>query len=213
MARKPLSEKTIVDNVLKWGTGGINIDGCRVEGRPRTTHKDGSYRLDSTVNAPIKGYGSIKQDIPQGRFPANIILDEVAGELLDEQSGILRQCSTIGQVDNAGTNDLSFKIGGHKKGMKKPKGFKANTYAGASRFFYCAKASKRERGTDNAHPTVKPIKLMEYLVRLVTPDGGIVLDPFMGSGTTGIAAKNEGFGFVGIERELEYLEIASKRIG
>ena len=84
--------------------------------------------------------------------------------------------------------------------------------AEVSRFFYVAKASKRERGEGNAHPTVKPVKLMEYLVRMITPPGGVVLDPFMGSGTTGVACKNLGFQFIGIEREKEYLKIAKRRI-
>jgi site-specific DNA-methyltransferase (adenine-specific) len=82
----------------------------------------------------------------------------------------------------------------------------------AARFFYCPKVSKSERGEDNTHPTVKPQELMKYLCRLVTPKGGTVLDPFMGSGSTGIAAKDEGFEFIGIEREKEYFEIAEKRI-
>jgi len=82
-----------------------------------------------------------------------------------------------------------------------------------SRFFYCAKASKKERGPDNQHPTVKPISLMRWLVRLVTPPGGLVLDPFTGSGSTGVASVQEGFNFVGIEREAEYVEIAKRRIG
>jgi site-specific DNA-methyltransferase (adenine-specific) len=87
---------------------------------------------------------------------------------------------------------------------------------GASRFFpvfkYQAKASKKDRGTGNIHPTVKPVELMRWLVRLVTPPGGVVLEPFMGSGTTGVAARLEGFGFIGIEREPQYFEISSKRI-
>lgn len=177
MARKPLSEKTIVANVLKWGTGGINIDGCRVE----VDSSDPNHRKATGENGNSEsmfGVGNSKRPatLSQGRFPANIILDEEAGALLDEQSG------------------------------ESQKG-------GASRFFYCAKAGKKERGPDNNHPTVKPIKLMSYLVRLVTPPSGIVLDPFMGSGSTGIAAKNEGFGFIGIEREAEYIEIARHRIG
>ena len=81
-----------------------------------------------------------------------------------------------------------------------------------ARYFYCPKTSKAEKGKDNSHPTVKPIKLMKYLCRLVTPKGGTVLDPFMGSGSTGIAAKNEGFEFIGIEREKEYFEIAERRV-
>ena len=82
----------------------------------------------------------------------------------------------------------------------------------AARFFYCPKVSKSERGEDNTHPTVKPQELMKYLCRLVTPKGGTVLDPFMGSGSTGMACKDEGFEFIGIEREKEYFEIAEKRI-
>ena len=82
----------------------------------------------------------------------------------------------------------------------------------ASRFFYCAKASKKDRGEGNNHPTVKPTDLMRYLCRLVTPPGGVVLDPFTGSGSTGKAALLEGFQFIGIEREQEYIEIASARI-
>jgi site-specific DNA-methyltransferase (adenine-specific) len=84
--------------------------------------------------------------------------------------------------------------------------------ADAARFFYCAKTSKRDRGDGNNHPTVKPTDLMRYLCRLVTPPGGVVLDPFMGSGSTGKAAVAEGFRFIGIEREAEYLEIARRRI-
>lgn len=83
---------------------------------------------------------------------------------------------------------------------------------GASRFFYCAKASKGERGGGNNHPTVKPVALLRYICRLVTPDGGLILDSFAGSGTTGIAAAQEGFNFVGIEREPDYVEIARRRI-
>ena len=81
-----------------------------------------------------------------------------------------------------------------------------------ARYFYCPKTSKAEKGKDNSHPTVKPIKLMKYLCRLITPKGGTVLDPFMGSGSTGIAAKDEGFEFIGIEREKEYFEIAERRV-
>jgi site-specific DNA-methyltransferase (adenine-specific) len=84
---------------------------------------------------------------------------------------------------------------------------------GASRFFYTAKASKRERGEGNDHPTVKPLALMRWLVRLVTPPGGTVLDPFMGSGTTGVAAKEEGFEFVGVELDGHYYDLAQRRIG
>ena len=116
-----------------------------------------------------------------GRFPANIILDEVAGELLDAQSGTLAS----GEVKNTG---------------------------GASRFFYCAKAAKKERGEGNVHPTVKPLKLMKYLVKLVTPPKGVVLDPFTGSGTTAIACMSTQRNFIGFEMDKGYCDIACKRI-
>ena len=178
VARKPLSEKTVAENVLKWGTGGINIDGCRIE----------TYVQ------------------PYGRFPANIILDEESGEMLDEQSGILK----------SGDNCIRTKVGSFLEhgGLGKA-GDVQRTYGdsgGASRFFYCAKASKKERGEDNNHPTVKPIALMRYLARLITPPEGIMLDPFAGSGTTLIASKLEGFFFIGIEREAKYCEIARRRV-
>ena len=155
VARKPLSEKTIAANVLRWGTGGLNIDGCRI--------------------------GNETEHV--GRFPANIILDEVAGELLDAQSGTLK----------SGSNCRRTKVG-------------------ASRFFYCAKAAKKERGEGNVHPTVKPLKLMKYLVKLVTPPKGVVLDPFTGSGTTAIACMNTQRNFIGFEMDKGYYDIACKRI-
>jgi site-specific DNA-methyltransferase (adenine-specific) len=180
MARKPLSEKSIAENVLKWGTGGINIDGCRVEGKPRTSHKDGNkvgnYQSE-------KKYGQIADgavcDGAEGRFPANIIFDEEAGKMLPD----------------AGQG-----------------GYGEETTSSASRFFYCPKTSKSDRSEGNIHPTVKPTDLMAYLIRLVTPKGGVVLDPFMGSGSTGKAAVREGMDFIGIERETEYFEIAEARI-
>jgi len=167
LARKPLSEKTVAENVLKWGTGGLNIDGCRVGTEQITIRGGGAKYYDGYKSGLPNNSVNITN---QGRFPANVILDEEAGKLLDEQ---------------------------HK---------------GASRFFYCAKASRKERGEFNKHPTVKPIALMEYLIKLVTPPEGIVLDPFFGSGTTAIAALNTGRYFIGIEKEKEYVDIAKKRI-
>lgn len=168
MARKPLSEKSIAENVLKHGTGGINIDGCRVGNEKVYTRGKG---VGITGELVYGHYGN-QQDSEEreGRFPANIMFDEEAGKLLDEQTD------------------------------------------GASRFFYCPKANKKERGTDNIHPTVKPIALMEYLIKLITPVNGIVLDPFLGSGTTGVAAVRNNFDFIGIEKDKEYYKIASKRI-
>jgi site-specific DNA-methyltransferase (adenine-specific) len=164
VARKPLSEKNIASNVLKHGTGGINIDGCRVGTETRTYQSMktlGVMHDDNWVSRQFKSTVS-------GRFPANFIHD--------------------------GSEEVEASLGS------------------PSRFFYCAKASSAERGQHNNHPTVKPIKLMQYLCRLVTPPNGVILDPFMGSGSTGIAAKLEGFRFIGIEKQQEYMDIAIKRI-
>jgi site-specific DNA-methyltransferase (adenine-specific) len=187
MARKPFSG-TVVDNVLEWGTGGINIDDCRIDGGERDARENNtSWGIDRIgVETDIKGNKAIGKTT-LGRFPANIILDEEAGRILDEQSGIT-------------------------KGSGKPTITKAGLGGGASRFFYCPKTSKSDRSEGNIHPTVKPTDLMSYLIRLVTPKGGVVLDPFMGSGSTGKGAVREGMVFIGIERESEYFEIAEARI-
>ena len=201
MARKPF-KGSVAGNVLEWGTGAINIDDCRV-----------GHNEPIKVMKPQKGgnkvfgqggrYEETTELKAEGRWPANLILDEEAGRMLDEQSG--------------------------------------NIKGGASRFFYCPKVSKGERneGLDgfedkkveintphnsktleerydmtskNTHPTVKPQALMSYLIKLVTPKGGTVLDPFMGSGSTGKAAVKDGYSFIGIEREEEYFQIAEGRI-
>jgi len=181
LARKPLSEKTIVDNVVKWGVGGLNIEDSKVKG----------------IATP---------ENEKGRFPSNVILDEWAGRLLDEQSGVLK----------SGGGSTGNKIGG--SGMfGNGKVFKTEPRTadtgGASRFFYCAKAKGKEKGESNIHPTVKPIKLMEYLVKLATPTDGIVLDPFCGSGTTLIASKMHGINFIGFDSVAEYIDITNRRLG
>lgn len=208
LARKPL-EGTVTSNVTKWGVGGINVDGCRVEGgvleSDKRTSKCG-VGFWNEGNARAKEQGDDRHN-PQGRFPANLILDEEAAALLDEQTGHLdgagharaakRECGATGMFSLAGDGNRF----------------------GASRFFYVAKASKSERnaglsgGQTCTHPTVKPIRLMRYLCRLITPPGGLVLDLFCGSGSTGVAALGQGYDFIGIERELEYVEIAKARIG
>ncbi len=241
VARKPLSEKSVAENVLKWGTGGINIDGCRVEGAYGSGQNEVIEGKDANVfNDGEKKASGHKQKVmvsnPEGRFPANIILDEIAGELLDEQSGISKSVPDTRKVKNnikGVTNFGQGKLTNH------------NDSGGASRFFYQAKVSKQERnmGLDefedkiktslqvtmsdgvipethnrfssvvkNNHPTVKPVSLMAYLCRLVTPPNGIVLDPFMGSGSTGIAARLEGFRFLGMEMDKDYFKIAESRI-
>lgn len=136
-----------------------------------------------------------------GRFPANFIhdgSDEVVSLFPDSKAGKPR--------DDRGTGGM------FSDGNGIPCAAQYGDDGSAARFFYSAKASTSERGEENIHPTVKPIDLMRYLCRLITPPNGIVLDPFMGSGTTGIAAEEEGFAFIGIEREEEYLRIAEVRI-
>jgi hypothetical protein len=146
-----------------------------------------------------------------GRWPANLIhdgSDEVTELFPQNVRGAIPGTQKIGDKTTTNRdNNVSYATCGYQKisGYKEEVG-------SAARFFYCAKASKADREDGNSHPTVKPTDLMRYLCRLVTPPGGIVLDPFMGSGSTGKAAVLEGFRFIGIEREAEYIEIARGRI-
>jgi site-specific DNA-methyltransferase (adenine-specific) len=237
VARKPI-EGTVANNVLKWGTGGLNIDGSRI-GSQGGTQKANLQPESKSQNAYGNGLnGGGVEPINAGRWPANIILDPYTAELLDEQSG-----DSKSQVTN-------FKVKGRSGGILGKEG-KDRDYTsgfsdtgGASRFFYVAKASKRDRnegleeleeqrhsdreladgvGGDNPrnrtnqakqnfHPTVKPTSLMEYLIKLVTPPQGTVLDPFTGSGSTGKAAILQGFDFIGIEMTKEYLPIIEGRL-
>ncbi len=206
LARKPISEKTIIDNVLKHGTGGINIDECRVELRKgEKTEKKPTKLISSTVNFNASEMrGSVDSKWKLGRFPANVMHD--GSDVITKEFPQTGKFGSVKPIDKQKTNDVFGKYNEVKE-------FQAYDDEGsAARFFYCPKTSKSERGEDNSHPTVKPIALMRYLCRLVTPKGGTVLDPFMGSGSTGMAAKDEGFEFIGIEREKEYFEIAEKRI-
>jgi site-specific DNA-methyltransferase (adenine-specific) len=210
VARKPLSEKNVVDNVLKWGTGGINIDACRIE-----TNEDLTRNCMGLASSSNEGWKrpwhekAIKQvfESTNGRFPANIIFDEEAKRLLDEQSGITRST----KVKNKKKSYDGESFTGMLRGISTPD-IQYNDVGGASRFFYCAKASRKERGEGNNHPTVKPIALMKYLIKLVMPPNGIVLDPFAGSGTTLVAAKKLGFNYIGFEIEEQYIEIINKRL-
>jgi site-specific DNA-methyltransferase (adenine-specific) len=202
VARKPLTG-TVAANVLKYGTGAINIDGCRVDGTPRTTHADGNRQ--GTHPAPMDWGNRTEHAAPgaSGRWPANLIhdgSDEVVAGFPQTTSGDLTPYLNQSRNGHAGVNSEWKTV------------TRTGDSGSAARFFYCAKASKADRGEGNTHPTVKPTGLMRYLCRLVTPPGGIVLDPFMGSGSTGKAAILEGFQFIGIERETEYLAIAEARI-
>lgn len=204
LVRKPISEKTVAANVLKWGTGGINIDECRIECPPIRTIQGGKKINSNNFNNP-DGNGEIRYSVyenTKGRFPANLVLDEQAAEMLDEQSGQLSQCGGPKKT----THDQGM------FGIGTPGHIYREADRGASRFFYVAKANKKDRGDGNNHPTVKSTKLMEYLIKLITPPNAIILDPFIGSGSTGVAAKRLGFQFIGIEKNEEYFKIAERRI-
>jgi site-specific DNA-methyltransferase (adenine-specific) len=205
MARKPL-DGTVAENTLAWGVGGINIDGSRIVTDDKLQTLDGSFSFAGSGGANEKGKTIVKRDAGLGRWPANVILDEVSAGFVDQQSGV----STSGA---AGKNASSgFPGGGYDGDYSVPYG----DTGGASRFFYVAKASKRDRAEgldfENSHPTVKPTALMRYLIKLVTPEGGVVLDPFTGSGSTGKAALLDGFQFVGVELTEEYLPIIEGRL-
>lgn len=205
LARKPLIG-TVAENVKTFGTGALNIDASRIEAADQAVLDAAVRRMTGNkVTGWVCSNKTVEPVSAQGRWPANVLFDEEAAAVLDEQTEYLHGA---GAARSSGEFSSSGIFGSAKTGA----GHRIGDSGGASRFFYVAKASKRERGDGNHHPTVKPIKLMEYLVRLITPPGGTVFDPFMGSGTTGIAAKSLGFGFVGIERSEEYFEIAKRRI-
>ena len=216
LARKPLSEKTVAANVLRWGTGAINIDKCRVpfeEGgtaasnplvrmskgidmRTGIDNKSSSYAIK-----PERRAMNLKEE---GRFPANVIHDghQLVLDLFPHtKTGAMKK-------------HYEYKDNGQSMG--KATGITRSIHeaneGSAARFFYCAKASRSERGENNNHPTVKPIRLMEYLVKLITPPNGIVLDCYAGSGSTGIACQNLGFDCVLIERDEAYCEIINNRV-
>ena len=250
MARKPL-EGTNKQNIEKYGTGGINIDGCRIQGddtggeRKITTRKSrDENNVWTDENSGMKQEANHFADAdPKGRYPANVMHDgsDVVQDIFPQTSKSVstkRTRKTIG----------SF-------GMPNDSTPEYDDEGTAARYFYCPKTSaeERNRGLEsftakpmawgnqakaelkrgnldfkgnqgdgskhnkvamrlNTHPTVKPQELMKYLCRLITPKGGTILDPFMGSGSTGIAAKDEGFDFIGIEKEKEYFDIAKQRI-
>jgi site-specific DNA-methyltransferase (adenine-specific) len=202
VARKPL-DGTVAENVLKHGTGAINVDACRVGTEPSPTYP-------SRRNAKIFNVGSGGQDVAPpsgGRWPANLIhdgSDEVLAGFPDSKStgGRTVKRSGGGNVGSGKSSEVAW--------SNEDPGY--GDSGSAARFFYCAKVSRSERGDVNHHPTVKPVDLMCYLVRLVGRAGGTVLDPFMGSGTTGIACIREGMKFIGIERDERYFEIARKRL-
>jgi hypothetical protein len=206
MARKPLSEKSIAANVLKWGTGALNIDACRIatdEDRRRNA-AGGDNGLHGSSTFKIRERRAEDQPITEGRWPANLCHDGsdevVAGfpDLGQTAGSYTRGTRAEGEwlhAKEAGTHQTGFGDSGS-----------------AARFFYCAKATTEERGVGNNHPTVKPVALMRWLCRLVTPKGGTVLDPFMGSGSTALACDAEQFDFIGCELSPAYAAIAESRV-
>jgi site-specific DNA-methyltransferase (adenine-specific) len=246
VGRKPFGKGvTVAENVLAWGVGGLNIDGSRIGTEQiKINNYPQGFDPKGNLNGLSQAGEVYESKSSQGRWPANVIFDEVTAGLLDEQSGV--------SVSRAGVNPEFGRKGGimgvktlrHDIGT--PTGH--NDSGGASRFFYVAKASRRDRnegleeleatsagemvnrvegsagmdspragagrtsGAKNFHPTVKPTALMRYLIKLVTPEGGVVLDPFTGSGSTGKAALLDGFQFVGVELTEEYLPIIEGRL-
>lgn len=198
MARKPFPG-TVAANVLEHGTGALNVDGCRVEGVPPSVPQPDFSSVNSRATRLDANKRNGEQSSASGRWPANLIHDgseEVVGLFPESQDGVAGKRNKNGSMFDMGAHDH---WGGFGSG------------GSAARFFYTAKASKEER-QGVSHPTVKPLDLMAYLCRLVTPPGGIVLDPFMGSGTTIKAAIGEGFCAVGIERDPAYFAMAEHRM-
>ena len=196
LAMNPL-DGTFAANALEHGVAGLNVDGARIgtEGGTRGSNYPKTGLLGIGGNATI-------EQIDAGRWPANLVLDEEAAQLLDEQSGERPGGGSIRNGRGMGYH------GGEAVREREPMG----DFGGASRFFYTSKASRSDRGRDNDHPTVKPSDLMKWLCTLTaTPTGGTILDPFMGSGTTLYAAKETGRKAIGIELDEKWCEIAAQR--
>ena len=216
LARKPL-DGTVANNVLANGVGGLNIDACRVSTDDDTSRPPGRDGGNATWDLSSREKPSVSH--AAGRFPANVLLDEHAAKEMDEQSGNVN--GVIGMKKVSGGHN--FNIGEHTPQKFNKTSGQIKDSGGASRFFpvfkYQAKAPKKERpvieredGTKIQHPTVKPVALMEWLVSLIVPPGGVVLDPFAGSGTTLQAALNKGFTPIGIEQDADYIKLIEKRL-
>ena len=222
LARKPL-DGTVAQNVLAHGVGGLNIDASRVGNESRINLPAGNKANSGGVykfsNAEVDAFNGAKPAEVAGRFPANVLLDEHTAKEMDEQSGVLK--GRVGMTKHgSGTNSV---YGTYERSEQSLVNDGRADSGGASRFFpvfkYQAKAPKRERpvlvredGTKVQHPTVKPLALMEWLVTLITPEGGTILDPFAGTGTTLQAATNRGFHSIGIEADADYIQLINKRM-
>jgi len=207
MARKPFNT-SVAENVLTHGTGGINIDECRVGTEKLKKQKAGKSNRIGTFERK-----NMITPEREGRFPANIMHDgsEEVLEVFEESSRFF-YCAKASKAErNMGLDELSTKQTTGGGGLTAPKDNDGNYIVSGSKGT-AGKYGSAKAPQKNYHPTVKPIKLMEYLVRLVTPKEGIVLEPFAGSGTTLIACKQQGFNYIGIEREQEYCDIAEARL-
>jgi len=209
LARKPLSESTVAANVLRWRTGALNIDGCRIGTETRTYTSTGNpgantqrfHGGDGRDPEIARAYAEKSKLRPpttvEGRWPANVCHDGS-----DEVVEAFPTTAPAKAAARGGSNPNPMDWGNSRSDGTKVSGHFDNG-GSAARFFYSAKASKADRA-GSKHPTVKPVSLMQWLCRLITPPGGTILDPFAGSGTTGAAARLEGFRAVLIEREAEY---------
>lgn len=209
LARKPFPG-TVARNVLEHGTGAINVDACRIAGEvPSVPQPDFKHVNGAVTRLDAHARNGQMSSAPSGRWPANVLLDQHAAAWVDEQSG------TLHTQDPATRASKSKRAGVTRMGTGRSIEYDdRDGPSGASRFFYSAKAPKAERPNVDGvqHPTVKPLAIMRWLIRLVTPPGGTVLDPFAGSGTTIEAALIEGFTPVGIEMETDYLPLIQHRI-
>lgn len=260
LVRNPISEKTIVENVLKWGVGGLAIDNCRVGLEGEKQPKGSAKRVyESNQWAKEKKYGDNTTTPEAGRFPANLVLECICNEVITEPTEIKEPEEVSGGIFSPSTGKPAgrtykggrqihtnpecpcymldrqsglLKSGIMKAGQKRKKSLGLGGYhdhmpdeasaegtygdsGGASRFFYQAKASRSEKNEgcgENKHPSVKSVSLMEFLVKLITREGQVVLDPFAGTFTTGVACVNLWRDFVGIEKEVEYFKIGEARM-
>ena len=202
MAKKRL-EGTNKQNKDKYGTGGINIDECRIEGNDaKYPDTNPDFRDQGKKSKEAIGIDKLSFGQTQNVARKKVVRKSRSGDGVwtNENSGMKAEGTEFADADPRGRFPANVMHGGLETEWAK--------------YFYCPKTSKSERNNadKNTHPTVKPVELMKYLCRLVTPKGGVVLDPFMGSGSTGMAAKDEGFDFIGIEKDEEYFKICESRI-
>lgn len=209
LVRKPLTG-TVASNVQEYGTGALNIDACRIgdsgatkRGSQAAYPRNADGTEDRSVHWARTGHAIVP--VSGGRWPAHVSLDEEAAAVLDEQAGERRSAGLHPSAAVCDENRRAYGDGLKQGPLYADRG-------GASRFFYVAKPSKRERGEGNNHPTVKSLALMDWLIRLITPPGGTILDPFAGSGTTLLAADAGGWSAVGIEQHEAYAALAGARI-